>query len=68
MLLAGEMPSYIPYSEYDGVPVTSVQYSAVREYLAVKIFEHIYVDADVQKLQKELTGYQYSEIDLSNSV
>lgn len=68
VLLAGEMPSYIPYSEYDGVPVTSVQYSAVREYLAVKIFEHIYVDADVQKLQKELTGYQYSEIDLSNSV
>lgn len=63
VLLAGEMPRYIPYSEYDGVPVTSVQYGAVREYLAVKTFEHIYVDMDAERLRKELTGYQYSEID-----
>lgn len=44
VLKVSELPCYLPYSEYNGIQIVSVQYSAVEEYLSAAEFEKIYVD------------------------
>lgn len=58
VLKVGEMPSYLPYSEYDGVPIVSIQYEAIREYIANHIFDCIYIGLSSEKVDKYLTGYK----------
>lgn len=57
VLLADKEPSYLPYSEYDGVQVFSVQYEAVQEYLAAGHFETVYVYSPSERLDKALKEY-----------
>lgn len=58
VLKVGEMPSYLPYSEYDGVQIVSVQYEAIREYLAGHSFECIYVCLPSEKADRYLSDYR----------
>lgn len=57
VLLVGELPSYLPYSEYDGVQIISSQYDAVEEYLAAKLFKQLYTYQPTKELRKRLEKY-----------
>ena len=57
VLLVGELPSYLPYSEYDGVQIISSQYDAIREYLAARPFKQVYVHQPSEEIRKRLEGY-----------
>lgn len=46
VLKVSELPCYLPYSEYNGIQIVSVQYCAVEEYLSAAEFDRIYVDKD----------------------
>ena len=46
VLKVSELPCYLPYSEYNGIQIVSVQYRAVEEYLSAAEFDKIYVDKD----------------------
>lgn len=46
VLKVSELPCYLPYSEYNGIQIVSVQYCAVEEYLSAAEFDKIYVDKD----------------------
>jgi len=58
VLKVGDLPSYLPYSEYDGVPIVSTQYEAIKEYLAVRHFSCIYVCSSSGEIEKRLSDYQ----------
>ena len=58
VLKVGEMPSYLPYSEYDGVQITAVQYEAIREYLSGHTFSCIYVCLPSEKADRYLSDYK----------
>lgn len=58
VLKTGRLPSYLPYSEYDGVQIISVQYDAIREYLKSHDFSCIYVHAPSEEIDKRLVDYQ----------
>ena len=55
---AGGLPSYLPYSEYDGVQIISAQYDAIREYLSVRHFSHIYVHSSSKEVVRRLSDYE----------
>ena len=50
--------SYIPYSEYDGVPIVSTRYDGIREYLSIKSNKRIYVGHLSEDLMKYLAEYE----------
>ena len=58
VLKVGELPSYLPYSEYEGVQIISLQNDAIREYLAVGTFECVYVNLSSENRKKCLGGYR----------
>lgn len=58
VLVASEMPSYIPYSEYDGIPIIFTQYGAIKEYLAAKLLKHVYIYSPTGRIQEAIAGYQ----------
>lgn len=58
VLLVGKQPRYLPYAEYDGIQIISSQYDAIREYLAAKSFQRIYVYQPSEQMRKRLDGYQ----------
>ena len=58
VLKVGELPNFLPYSEYDGVQIISTQYDAIKEYLAARSFECIYVDSSSEKINEELADYR----------
>ena len=64
VLKVGEMPSYLPYSEYDGVQITAVQYEAIREYLSGRTFSCIYVCLPSEKADRYLSDYKGRIIDV----
>lgn len=41
VIKVGKLPSYLPYSEYEGVQIVSLQYEALSEFLAAGEFEEI---------------------------
>lgn len=43
VLLLGESPRYLPYSEYEGVPIIAAQYDAMEEYLISRPFKKVYI-------------------------
>ena len=57
VLLVGKEPIYLPYSEYEGVQIFSVQYDAVQEYLVTGHFESVYVHSPSKILNGELKKY-----------
>lgn len=58
VLKVGELPSYLPYSEYDGVQIISTQYDAIKEYLEVCSFSCIYVNSPSEEINKRLSDYR----------
>lgn len=58
VMLVGEMAKYIPYSEYDGIQIISEQYGAIKEYLAVKTFKHIYIYSPTGRILNEMAEYK----------
>lgn len=58
VLKAGGFPSYLPYSEYDGVQIISVQYDAIREYLSAGGFSCIYVYFPSEEIMECLSDYE----------
>lgn len=58
VLKAGRLPSYLPYSEYEGVQIISVQYEAIREYLTTGDFSCVYIHAASEEIEEQLADYQ----------
>ncbi|MBQ5317896.1 MAG: glycosyltransferase, partial [Oscillospiraceae bacterium] len=54
----GETLNYLPYSEYEGVQITSSRYSAIKEYINARDFDCIYVSSDSQKVKEYLADYK----------
>jgi len=54
ILVVSECPSYLPYSEYRGVQVVSVQDVAVEEYLSAAEFDEIFVDEDAEYIIEKM--------------
>ena len=54
----GETLNYLPYSEYEGVQITSSRYSAIKEYINARDFDCIYVSSDSQKVKEYLSDYK----------
>lgn len=57
VLKVGETPSYLPYSEYEGVQIVSTQYGSINEYLGACEFESVYVNLSKEKTDKYILGY-----------
>lgn len=57
ILLVGDMAKYIPYSEYDGIHIIAGQYGAIKEYLSVGTFSHVYIYSPTEKIMNELNDY-----------
>ncbi len=57
VLLVGDKPKYLPYSEYEGVQVIASQYGAVKEYLGARSFRKIYMCCPSEKVLDSLKGY-----------
>lgn len=55
---AGDNPSYLPFSEYEGVQIVASQYSAIKEYINARDFDCIYVASDSQKIKEYLADYK----------
>lgn len=54
----GETLSYLPYSEYEGVQITSSRYSAIKEYINSRDFDCIYVASNSPKVKEYLADYK----------
>lgn len=54
----GETLSYLPYSEYEGVQITSSRYSAIKEYINARDFNCIYVASVSPKVKENLADYK----------
>lgn len=50
----GDLPSYLPYSEYKGIQVISTQYEALREYLDAGDFASIVVGCSDESMMDEI--------------
>lgn len=64
VLVVGEDPTYLPYSEYEGIPVVSAQYEAIKEYLSVHNFECVYVNSAIENIEKYLLDYKGKVVEL----
>ena len=58
VLVVSDMAKYIPYSEYDGIHIIAGQYGAIKEYLSVRTFSHVYVYSPTEKIMSELKDYK----------
>lgn len=60
----GENPSYLPFSEYEGVQILSTQYNALEEYLRIGKYKTIYLNNMSESIKSNIKDYQGEIIEI----
>lgn len=60
----GKNPSYLPFSEYEGVHILSTQFDALREYMNMGKFKTVYLSNVSESIKTKVKNYQGEIIEI----